>query len=150
MNNGKRRDWYDEIYDAYVSSQLLGDDHDILEWTPFGKNSIDILFNDGKLYRYNYFSDSITRLDRADNDIQEMTDQMKALFPRKLNKAIKDACLTQNAVAEKAGISEVTISRYCSGLQVPNIIIVSILAKILKCELYELIPFYDYADGRIK
>ena len=42
MSNGKRRDWYDEIYNTYVSSQLLGDDHDILEWTPFGKNSIDI------------------------------------------------------------------------------------------------------------
>lgn len=150
MSNNKRRDWYDEIYDTYLSSQLLGDDRDILEWTPFGKNSIDILFKDGNVFRYNYFSDSITRLDRAGNDIQEMTDQIKELFPRKLNKAIRDACLTQNAVAEKAGISEVTISRYCSGLQVPNIIIISILAKVLKCELYELIPFYDYTDGRIK
>lgn len=48
MRSEKRRDWYDEIYDTYVSMHLRGDDANIVEWTPFGRNSIDITFRDGR------------------------------------------------------------------------------------------------------
>lgn len=44
MRSEKRRDWYDEIYDTYVSMHLRGDEANIVEWTPFGRNSIDITF----------------------------------------------------------------------------------------------------------
>ena len=79
-----------------------------------------------------------------------MIEQVKEMFPRKLYKAIQDANANQKGLASRVGISEVSISRYCSGLQVPNIITISLIAKELNCELYELIPYYDPTDGRIK
>ena len=62
MRSTKRRDWYDEIYDTYVLMHLRGDEANIVEWTPFGRNSIDITFRDGSVFRYNYFRNSTRTL----------------------------------------------------------------------------------------
>lgn len=150
MRSAKRRDWYDEIYDTYVSMHLRGDEANIVEWTPFGRNSIDITFRDGSVFRYNYFRNSITRLDIAINDIKAMAEQMREMFPHKISKALLDAGCSQKELAHGIGATECTVSHYCSGKRLPNLITISIMAKFLNCDLYELIPYYDPKDNRIK
>ena len=150
MKNNKRRDRYDEIYDTYVTMHLMGNEEDIVEWTPFGRNSIDITYKDGSVFRYNYFRNSIARLGCAMNDIDAMTEQMREVFPRKICKALNDAGCSQKELAQNIGITECTISHYCSGLRIPNIITISVIAKVLNCDLYELIPYCDPKDNRIK
>lgn len=151
MKSDKRRDWYDEIYDTYVTMHLLGDESSIESWMPFGKNSIDITFKDGGKFRYNYFSNSIMRLDVSTADDNERLKQLaEDFFPRKLIKAISDAGYCQKDLADETGITECTISRYCSGERLPNVINIMLIAKTLKCELGDLIPYYDYTDNCMK
>lgn len=151
MRSEKRRDWYDEIYDTYVQMHLLGDESSIAEWTPYGRNSIDITFKDGSIFRYNYFSNSIMRLNVSTADDNERLKKLaREFFPRKLIKAIGDAGHCQKDVAEETGLTECAISRYCNGDSIPNIISIMLIAKALKCELNDLIPYYDFNDNRMK
>ena len=151
MSSNKRRDWYDEIYNTYVQMHLMGDDSQITEWIPYGKNSIDIRFKDGGIFRYNYFSNSITRLNVSTADDNERLKKLaREFFPRKLIKAIGDAGYCQKDVAEETGLTECAISRYCSGERIPSIISIMLIAKALKCEFGDLIPYYDFNDNRMK
>ena len=150
MSNGKRRDWYDEIYEDFIFNTMT-DENTVESYMPFGRNSIDIKFKDKYTYRYNYYAKTLVRLDTVtEDDNDRMKQIIKDLFPRKLIKAIRDAGMSQKDLATEAGVMECAISKYCNGDSIPNIVTISLIAKALKCELYELIPFYDFEDNHIK
>ena len=75
---------------------------------------------------------------------------MREMFPHKISKAMLDAGCSQKELAHGIGATECTVSHYCSGKRLPNLITISIMAKFLNCDLYELIPYYDPKDNRIK
>lgn len=56
---------------------------------------------------------------------------MKAIFFQRLRTAIKASGLKQKEISLKTGISQVTLSRYCSGLQMPTRSTINLLAREL-------------------
>lgn len=150
MEDSKRRDWYDEIYDDYKLN-FMNDGEDVKKWTPYGRNSIDITFKNNTEFRYNYFTRTLVRIDLVTSDDMDYAKKvMDRMLSNKLNKAMQDYGMTQKDLAEKIGITESAMSLYCNGKRIPNVLTVSLMAMALKCELYDLIPFYDPITGRIK
>jgi len=60
-------------------------------------------------------------------------------FSYRLKVAIKASGLKQKEIAKKIGVSEITISRYCAGTQVPNSANIQELARVLGVPLSSLI-----------
>lgn len=60
-------------------------------------------------------------------------------FVNRLNTTLEEKGMTQRELAEKTGMPEGTISRYCSGKRVPNAMQILTIAKALNVKTDYLI-----------
>lgn len=80
-------------------------------------------------------------------DERELTlEETRIVFSYVLNKKLKNdnpygRRITQKQFAEMTGLTESTISRYRSGLRLPNFIHIRKFAQVLECSTDELIYF---------
>lgn len=55
-------------------------------------------------------------------------------FVKRLRIAVADSMLKQCTVAERAGITEASMSRYVNGIRTPSVVILSRLCSVLHCD----------------
>ena len=62
-------------------------------------------------------------------------------FAKKLKLKMEVQGIDQKQLAKLSGLSEASISKYVSGLQIPKIFAFMRIAKALHSTLYELLPY---------
>jgi DNA-binding XRE family transcriptional regulator len=91
---------------------------------------------DGSIILYDDLNGTIRNLPQDSNDMTE--GEFLFDFSIRLRKMIDVRGIPQNELAEQAGISPLTLSRYVNGRTTPNLYIADRIAKALDCSLDEL------------
>ena len=65
-------------------------------------------------------------------------------FGENLERMIRECGYSQRELADQAGISESTLSRYIHGMQVPRATILVNIAYVLDCSLDDLMDFGEH------
>ena len=101
-------------------------------------NSTELIayLEDGSVILYDDLNGTIRNLPRDSNDMSES--EFLFDFSIRLRKMIDVRGIPQNELAQQAGISPLTLSRYVNGRSVPNLYIADRIAKALDCSLDEL------------
>ena len=100
------------------------------------KFSLIVTLDDGSKLLYDDMEDSTRYLNLDPTSLTD--DEMLNEFRYRLRHAMRSRGYNQLMLAEDAGISEVMISRYLTGVSVPSFLNVMKIAKALKCSLDEL------------
>lgn len=102
-----------------------------------------VKLEDGSSVLYDDVEKTIRRMP---TDKTEMTEQAcKKEFGFRLRKMMFRKNITQSELGEKTGISQVTLSNYINGKNIPGFYAVYKIVKALKCSMDELM-FIDYNE----
>lgn len=74
--------------------------------------------------------------------IDESDDIWLKEFSRKIKKKMKFKRITQVELADRIGVSRLTVSRYINGQRVPDYLTLKKISKILNCPLDEITDFW--------
>jgi DNA-binding XRE family transcriptional regulator len=91
---------------------------------------------DGSIILYDDLNGTIRNLPQDSSDMTE--GEFLFDFSIRLRKMIDVRGIPQNELAQQAGISPLTLSRYVNGRTTPNLYIADRIAKALDCSLDEL------------
>lgn len=109
----------------------------------YDDDRVFIGLSDGKTMLYDNFMHELKEVKRFD-DINELTEEEWRIgFSKLLRKQISSKNITQYELANKLGVSEMTISRYVTGRCLPSVYIINKLVRVLKCKPEDLYP-HDY------
>ena len=114
----------------------------VVDWYPSGQMEIVIKLYDGTKLIYNWLIDSVCRYDSY-TEYDDDEESLKRIFGYRVKNRLYILNMSQEDLAEKTGISYVTISKYVHGKSSPSITNAKRIAKALKCQLRELIDGYD-------
>ena len=104
-------------------------------WYPSGKWSIIVELNDGR--RIEYYDISKVVIIRKDYLSES---EWRKEFAINLKCKMWDACIDQTRLADKTGISQVSISNYLNRKATPSGWTMDRLARALDCNAWELYP----------
>lgn len=96
--------------------------------------------DDGKLIRYSHSLNAIRVIKEYDGTEEEWRKE----FSRRLYEKMENNGFTQVTLADRIGVSAMTINKYLHHQALPNSYIASKLAKALGCTTDELISYYQY------
>lgn len=96
-----------------------------------GHDELLIELDNGERYVYDDLEKTIRRLSMDRSDVTE--EEFRREFGTRLRKVMFRKGLTQHDLAERSGISQVTISGYMRGKNVPSFYNLHKLAKALDC-----------------
>lgn len=99
--------------------------------------------NDGRTLLYDIFIHEFKEVKRFDDVFELTEDEWKLGFSHLLAKRIQMRRMTQYELANKLGVSEMTISRYITGKSLPSVYMMNKITKVLKCSQEDLFP-HDY------
>ena len=103
-----------------------------------GINAIVVLMNDGSRLEYHSTMNTIRSIVSSTEEKAFTEDNYQRDFSYNLMSKMVDAGLTQSSLAEKTGISQVSISRYLNRKALPNIYNCEKIARVLNCSINEL------------
>ena len=104
-----------------------------VDYYAVNKWDLFVLLKNGDKFIYDSFSNTV-EFDLYEND--ELTrDQKIKEFTRNLKKILDRNFMTQEELANRIGVSRITINRYATGKQVPDYLTLSEMARILKCSV---------------
>jgi DNA-binding Xre family transcriptional regulator len=129
-----RKDYYDEIYDKFkLYNPAI--ERTVCEWRPSNKHSIRLVLNDGTEWEYHHVLNSLRRVVKYDYT----EDQCKEEFRNRLLELMADNYYNQQTLAEAAGISQASISKYLNKKSLPDLYTVRQLARALNCSVNDLL-----------
>lgn len=117
-------------------------DSDVREWKPGVRNELIIYLYDGNVVSYNCVGHDCSYVENADLDDYAMSDEeAKNRFADNLARIMEKRFMNQRMLADKMGVSQMSISKYLNGVSMPSIIHAKRLAMALDCTLNELVYF---------
>lgn len=117
--------YYDYLYDQAV------------DWWPSGRSCITVKLDDGTLIEYDYFSESIRRI-QPTNYLKD-AETLRKDIGINIKKMVQTRGMSQSDIAERCGITQAMLSRYIHGTSMPSIYIVNTLASVLGCRAIDII-----------
>jgi DNA-binding Xre family transcriptional regulator len=130
------RDWYPDLY-------LQTNDY-----RPSGRYRILLRLDDGSRLEYNDLDNTIRDVTKYyDRETCDELDEetWRKEFGRNLRRIIAEKSITQEVLADQAGISRQMLSRYVRGTSTPSGYILNRLSRILDCDVRDLTRF-GYID----
>lgn len=119
-----------KLYFPYLANQIVRE-----RW--IGPRTVIFDLEDGSVIRYSHSLNAIRVLKEYDGTEEAWRKE----FSRRLYEMMADRAFGQETLAEKAGVSQKSISRYLNREALPNAYITSKLAKALKCSSTDLIDY---------
>ena len=110
-----------------------------MEWKVTGPSEITVELSDNTKVIYDDFDKTLINVDYADGPMTEQ--QWKNEFGRRLNKRLYLRRISQDELAERTGLSRQIVSRYINGSSVPNPLTIRAIARVLNCDISDLIDF---------
>lgn len=104
-----------------------------------------INLDNGKTMIYDILFHTVKEVKRFD-DISELTEEeWKIGFSNLLRKQIRSKGITQYELANRLGVTEMTISRYTTGKSLPSVYMLDKIIRVLNCSTEDLYP-HDYIE----
>lgn len=135
----KDKDYWSSIYYEFCRSYPdLAED--IVDWYPSAQNEIVLKLRGDVRYSFDLYCNLHKIYDRTETD-DISDDEWKKSFSKKLNEKLCVMNMTQEELAHRTGISQVTISKYIRGLSIPSCTNMRRIARALKSNTSEFM--YD-------
>ena len=113
-----------------------------VHWYPSGRHEITVKLQDRTKFIFNFIGKTVRRIPLSDEDLQEMPeDHWRKEFSIRLQTILSDRGWSQCDLAERTGISQVSISKYMNGKVLPNSYTTMRIARALECSVTELTDF---------
>ena len=112
---------------------------EIVDYYRSGKYEITLVLNDGRKRYYNYLNKTLQTIGPRDVECDDET--WKRDFAIVLKRKMKDRFMTQKILADRSGITTVSINGYINGRTMPTARNIQRLADALECSVSELIDF---------
>lgn len=138
MKNGKN--YWEPVYEAFCQDYPnLAEE--MVDWYPSAQLEITVKIRGGKKYAYDFMTrQAYLASDPEYDDMNDISEEeWRKMFARNLNRKMRNVSMTQDRLADKVGISQVTISKYTNGLATPNSRNLIKMARALKCSIHELV-----------
>lgn len=111
----------------------------VIDSYPSGQMELTVKLDDGVKIAYDYLMKTVrTVYDPKDESDHIPEDDYRKSFAAKLYKKMRVNGMSQEELADMVGVSRVSMSSYMNGHSMPNIYILTKLAKALKCTITEL------------
>lgn len=111
-----------------------------VHWYPSGRHEITVKFDDGTKVIYNHIFKTMRNVVYGEDE-QLSEEQWRKEFGFKLRDILADKGWSQGDLADRSGISRITIGKYLSGRASPSSYTVVTLARVLGCSVNELTEF---------
>lgn len=136
-----REDIYDLMFDAFCK-RYLSIAKEVDGWYPSGEFEITVKLSDNTKLIYNDLDKTIQNVTRRDSDGYIMSeDTCRREFVYKLSEKMETRGITQSELADRSGVSTITVNKVLNCRQTPTIYTAYRLANGLNCRLHELIHF---------
>ena len=112
------------------------------DWYTSGKWEISMRLRDGSLWKYDGFRKVLYQIPRDEEEVTD-SEEYNREFSRRLYNRMRDAGIGTEEMAERLGISRVTMSKYINGRTAPNIYTVTKMTRILNCTLQDLLDVWE-------
>lgn len=134
----KDKNYWEPVYKTFCQD-YPNLSEEMVDWYPSAQMEITVKTMDGKKYAYDFMDRRIYPIcDRGGNiDISEA--EWRKIFVCNLNRKMRNMAMTQTRLAEKTGVSQITISKYINGLATPSSFNLIKMARALKCSIHELV-----------
>lgn len=114
----------------------------VVDWYVSGRYSITIIFQDKSRAYYNYLEKAIRSTKKIDKNGGPTEQEKRRITSERLKERMEHKGMTQKALSEVTGISQMSISKYIHGTSEPTISNAYLIAYALECSVDEL--FGDY------
>ena len=102
---------------------------------------------DGTKVIFDELTDRCIRLRPRDENSPDLSkEEWRLEFARQLKKKLAVRGISQRELADRLGMTEVTVSKYVNGTQMPDSYTVYRISNIINCPLIELINFNYLLD----
>ena len=110
-----------------------------VEWKVTGPSEITVELSDGTKIIYDDFDKTLINIDYTSGPMTEQ--QWKNEFGRRLNKRLYLSGVSQQELADRIGVTRQLVGRYVNGSSVPNPLTIRAIARVLNCDISDLIDF---------
>ena len=114
----------------------------VVDWYVSGRYSITIIFQDNSRAYYNFLEKVIRSTKKINKNGGPTEQEKRRIISERLKERMVNKGLTQKALSEVTGISQMSISKYIRGISEPTISNAYLIADTLECSVDEL--FGDY------
>lgn len=128
---------YDDIFDKFERYYPVIAAR-VTDWYRSGRNSIIVLIDDGSRMEYHSILNTIRNVFNYSEEDAFSEDNYQRDFSYNLMSKMADVGFTQVLLAEKTGISQVSINKYLNRKSLPSIYNCEKLARALGCSIEEL------------
>lgn len=139
----------DQVYDCYTMNQFMKQCqhlyHKLESWEEYTDTSLIVRTTDGCDYFYDavYEGGLARRIKRIYdiNDVDDLTEEEWCKsFSYFLDREIRNIGIPRYELAERAGLTPTTLSRYLNCRRIPQAHIVQKLAYALDCDVNDILP----------
>lgn len=127
----------DEVFDKFNRYYPVIADR-VIDWYRSGRNSIVVVMDDESRMEYHYILNTVRNLVDLTEDDFDSEDNYQRDFSYNLMCKMADAGVNRGLLAEKTGISQVSISKYLNRKTLPSIYNCEKIARALNCSVSEL------------
>ena len=109
-------------------------------WYTSGDWEVSIKLKDGSRWVFDGRENLLCRL-RDDEDLSQ--EEYTQEFSRRLYRKMRDAGIGTEELADRLGISRVTLSRYLHGHTIPNGYVLTKMASVIQCSINDLTDIWE-------
>ena len=129
---------FDYVYKDFKRDHHYSDE-DIEDWWPIGANAIIAVLKDGTKLEYHHMLKTVRKVPTYTGSEEEWRRE----FSRRLSFEMYERGFDQTYLAEKSGISQVSISNYIKRKTTPSAYAVDRMARALGCYMDDLLPPFE-------
>ena len=127
---------YDEVLELFEKYHP-GIYEETVDWWPSGRQCITVKLEDGMLFEYDGFMNTIRRIQSSIRDMDTLT--LKKEIGHNLQKIVQTRGIPQQEIASRCGITDAMLSRYIHGTSMPGIDKIYALADVLGCRITDIL-----------
>ena len=129
---------YKYVYEGFKMNHHYKES-EIEDWWPIGANSIIVQMRDGTKLEYHHMLKTLREVPEYNGSEEEWRRE----FSRRLSFEMYERGFDQTYLAEKSGISQVSISNYIKRKTTPSAYAVDRMARALGCYMDDLLPPFE-------
>ena len=129
---------YKYVYEGFKMNNHY-EESEIEDWWPIGANSIIVQMRDGTKLEYHHMLKTLRQVPEYNGSEEEWRRE----FSRRLSFEMYERGFDQTYLAEKSGISQVSISNYIKRKTTPSAYAVDRMARALGCYMDDLLPPFE-------
>lgn len=110
---------------------------EVSDWYPINHMEMVVILKNGRRMVYSFIGNMVRPYHDPEKHNIVDEDEWRMEFANRLNKKMRDACMSQYTLSERTGISLVTLSKYMNGKATPSCYNLDRISRAFKCSSSE-------------